>query len=70
MTKFNVGQGMKRGRLCFFNVIQPYLNNNMCVIKYHNMYHNIVARQAWHGVAMKAYVIQWIQGYWQGQNNI
>jgi hypothetical protein len=34
------------------------------------MDHNIVARQAWHGVAMKAYVIQWIQGYWQGQNNI
>ncbi len=61
---------MKRGRLHFFNVIQPYLNNNTCVIKYHNMDHNIVARQAWHGVAMKAYVIQWIQGYWQGQNNI
>jgi hypothetical protein len=62
MTKFNVGQGMKKGRLCFFNAIQPYLNNNMGVIKYHNMDHN--------NVAMKAYFIQWVQGYWQGQNNI
>jgi hypothetical protein len=61
---------MKRGCLCFFNAIQPYLNNNMCVIKYHNMDHNNVVRQAWHGVAMNAYVIKWVQGYWQGQNNI
>ncbi len=57
-------------RLCFFNATQPHLNNNMCVIQYHNMDHNNVAKQTWHGVAMKVYVIQWVLGYGQGQNNM
>jgi hypothetical protein len=34
------------------------------------MDHNNVAKQTWHGVAMKVYVIQWVLGYGQGQNNM
>jgi hypothetical protein len=34
------------------------------------MDHNNIARQAWHGVAMKGSIIHWGLGYWQGQNNI
>jgi hypothetical protein len=64
MTKFNASQDMKRGLLCFFNATQPYLNNNMCVIQYHNMDHNNVTRQTWHGVAMKGSIMQWVLGYW------
>jgi hypothetical protein len=44
---------MKMGCLCFFNAKWPYMNNNMCVIKYHNMTHNNVVKHAWHGIAME-----------------
>ncbi len=42
----------------------------MCVIQYHNMDHKNIARQAWHGVAMKGFIIQWVLGSQQGKNNI
>ena len=49
VTKKHTGGSMKRGCQCYFVAKQPYLDNTLCEIQYHNMDHHNMQGESCHG---------------------